>query len=573
MHERQALVVTTILFFSIIFVSESFAQVQQCNGLDATRIGSNDRDIIRGTSGDDVIVALGGNDLIFGNGGNDVICGGAGNDRIYGNSGNDILIGQAGSDRLNGGSGNDSCDSSSEDGRISSCENQYQESTTNNDNDLQKQINDLQTQINNFILGLINWADIQGVPESLADGDNDMLAKMECDADQILVYDGVSWVCDDIKLVVNTAQTCQGDLVNFAGLSHGDSIEDIQKYLTPYGMTVSASGYGKNPMNTVIIYDSNGDDGKDSDLEVGIGNLVIIPDKIKKPSDSGKGGKQIYEFVPPRIVESFVIVDIESKETGTVTAYNSEENVISSVKLTVTGNKSYQTVNLDAKNVAKLVIDYDSSGALTNICLSDDIDDILEIECSIDSILTFDGEKWVCSNLPDTGSTDTLLELNCETGQIVKKNGEDWECSVDEKGTNDQTIEHASSAIFFHYGLVSSGQIEWVSTSVQIFDPAEMDKAMMIMPSSGTLSNLFAKTGFSLSTSPGLGESYKLTILVNGQETIPALSCAIVDDAMSCSDKINIINVNEGDSIVLQIEASNSAPFAIISSSALLTSQ
>jgi len=92
------------------------------------------------------------------------------------------------------------------------------------------------------------------------------------------------------------------------------------------------------------------------------------------------------------------------------------------------------------------------------------------------------------------------------------------------------------------------------------------------MPASGTLSNLFVKTGFSLSPSPGLGESYKLSILVNGQDPTPALSCTIADDKMSCSDKINKIQVNEGDTIVLQIEASDNAAFAIISSSALLTS-
>jgi hypothetical protein len=93
----------------------------------------------------------------------------------------------------------------------------------------------------------------------------------------------------------------------------------------------------------------------------------------------------------------------------------------------------------------------------------------------------------------------------------------------------------------------------------------------MVMPTSGTLSNLYAKTGTSLAKSPGVGQSYKLTLLVNGLETTPSLSCIIADDAESCSDIINEIFVNEGDTLVLKIEASKNAPFAYISSSALLT--
>jgi len=551
-------VIASMLFFSVMFVSESFAQVQQCNGLDATRIGSNNRDIIRGTSGDDVIVALGGNDLIFGNGGNDVICGGAGNDRIYGNSGNDILIGQAGSDRLNGGSGNDSCDSSSEDGRIRSCENQYQESTTNNSNDLQKQINDLQTQIKNIILGLINWADIQGVPESLADGDDDMLAKMKCDADQILVFDGVSWVCDDIQLVANTAQTCQGDLVNFAGLFHGDSIEDIQKYLTPYGMTVSATGYGKNPMNTVIIYDSNDDDGKDSDLEVGIGNLVIIPDKIKKPSDSGKGGKQVYEFVPPRKIHSIEIVDIESDESGTVTAFN-EGVVIGTMKLPVTGNKAHKTLTMNFPDVSKLVIDYNSSGGITNLCFSEN-EEPTNLECEENQILVFDGNQWVCSdNL--AAQADTLSSLDCNIDEIAKWNGFEWECS--------RNITK-STPMSFHFSPIGTGGTVWTGLVSTVFDKDESGKLEVIITTSGEITNLISKTTAPMALSPPENESYFITLVKNGEDT--SLTCMISAGKEMCDNTESKVTVDFGDTIILKTQASQFAPFTIIRSSVLFSS-
>lgn len=192
-----------------------------------------------------------------------------------------------------------------------------------------------------------------------------------------------------------------------------------------------------------------------------------------------------------------------------------------------------------------------------------------KLECTNEQILKFDGEKWVCSDLPNIDFSDTLSELNCVDGEIPKKNGEEWICSVD---LNDSAEPNkASSAIFFHFGLVTKGQIEWVGTSTQTYDPLKIDEASLVMPTSGTLSNLFAKTGTFLAKSPGVGQSYKLTLLVNGLETTPSLSCIIADDSESCSDKINEIFVNEGDVLVLKIEASKSAPFAYISSSVLLT--
>jgi len=202
MHERQAaVVVVSILIFSVMFVTESFADILQCNGLDATQVGTDGNDIMRGSYGDDVIVSLGGNDIVYGMRGNDIICGGDGNDRLYGNSGNDILIGQEGFDSVNGGKGVDTCDSTDEHGSShhsdddgNDCEVQYVETSANN-YDLQKQINDLKNQINNIILGLIKWDNIQGIPEDIANGDDDTLGELVCGIDQVPVFNGESWVC------------------------------------------------------------------------------------------------------------------------------------------------------------------------------------------------------------------------------------------------------------------------------------------------------------------------------------------------------------------------------------------
>ncbi len=70
-------------------------------------VGTNGRDIIKGTNGSDLILGLDGADDIKGKRGDDVICGGKGADFIRGNNGQDILYGDAGLDWLIGGNGAD----------------------------------------------------------------------------------------------------------------------------------------------------------------------------------------------------------------------------------------------------------------------------------------------------------------------------------------------------------------------------------------------------------------------------------------------------------------------------------
>jgi len=110
-----------------------------CEGQTATIVGTSGNDNnIRGSSGRDVIAALGGNDRISALSGNDIVCGGAGDDvvdggsgtdrlfgdesdgqsaagidRVVGNTGNDYINGGAGNDRLDGSTGNDEVHGSS----------------------------------------------------------------------------------------------------------------------------------------------------------------------------------------------------------------------------------------------------------------------------------------------------------------------------------------------------------------------------------------------------------------------------------------------------------------------------
>ena len=70
-------------------------------------VGTNGSDSINGTSGNDLIFALGGSDVVNGGGGNDCIVGGMGSDSLRGGNGNDVILGGDGSDSLDGGNNED----------------------------------------------------------------------------------------------------------------------------------------------------------------------------------------------------------------------------------------------------------------------------------------------------------------------------------------------------------------------------------------------------------------------------------------------------------------------------------
>jgi Ca2+-binding RTX toxin-like protein len=84
--------------------------VPSCNGRTATIVGNGQNNIVDGTAGPDVIVALAGADSVNGNGGDDTICGGDGPDKVFGGAGKDWIDGGASNDDLNGGDGDDFID-------------------------------------------------------------------------------------------------------------------------------------------------------------------------------------------------------------------------------------------------------------------------------------------------------------------------------------------------------------------------------------------------------------------------------------------------------------------------------
>lgn len=67
--------------------------------------GTEDAEVVEGTSGDDILCGFGGGDRLLGRGGHDTLYGGEGDDIVNGGSGTDQLIGEAGIDTYRGGDG------------------------------------------------------------------------------------------------------------------------------------------------------------------------------------------------------------------------------------------------------------------------------------------------------------------------------------------------------------------------------------------------------------------------------------------------------------------------------------
>jgi hypothetical protein len=111
---------------------------------------------------------------------------------------------------------------------------------------------------------------------------------------------------------------------------------------------------------------------------VDIGNLAIIPENardannngiVDNPSDSIRGGKQIYRFDDPVKVISFKFVDKDSGNPGAATAYNSSGGVVKTVSITNSTDGSIQTFFMNAENVSRLEITYRDSGGVTDIVI------------------------------------------------------------------------------------------------------------------------------------------------------------------------------------------------------------
>jgi Ca2+-binding RTX toxin-like protein len=103
-----AVLTIAAITLSLVSLPQDAHARASCRGHAATKVGTNRREVLKGTVGRDVLVGLGGNDTLLGFEGNDVLCGGGGDDFLIGSYGDDVHDGGGGhSDLMLGYSGRD----------------------------------------------------------------------------------------------------------------------------------------------------------------------------------------------------------------------------------------------------------------------------------------------------------------------------------------------------------------------------------------------------------------------------------------------------------------------------------
>lgn len=174
------------------------------------------------------------------------------------------------------------------------------------------------------------------------------------------------------------AAPCEELVLDFAGLPKGTLLDE---QYAAQGIHISGNANEAGKPDQLIVFDSNASGTRDPFMEVDIGNLAIIPENITDangdglvdvPSDSERGGTQIYTFDHDRIVNSFVIVDIDHGDPDShfATAFDAAGNVIVRVPIPiirVDGN--VQTIEVNAEGVRRLEITYRDSAGVTDIDL------------------------------------------------------------------------------------------------------------------------------------------------------------------------------------------------------------
>jgi hypothetical protein len=213
------------------------------------------------------------------------------------------------------------------------------------------------------------------------------------------------------------AAPCEELVLDFAGLPKGTLLGE---QYAAQGIHISGNANEAGRPDQLIVFDSNASGTRDPFMEVDIGNLAIIPEHLNDPNGDGlvddpnnteEGGVQIYEFDHPRVVRSFVIVEIDHgvQASQQAFAFDADGNLIKQVPILIAGPGSVQTVQVDASGVSRLEIRYRDSAGVTDIDLG-------------------------CAETPPPANLIVIKEVINDDGGTASAG--DFTISVDDDGTN-----------------------------------------------------------------------------------------------------------------------------------------
>ncbi|GIV35054.1 MAG: hypothetical protein KatS3mg031_2589 [Chitinophagales bacterium] len=175
------------------------------------------------------------------------------------------------------------------------------------------------------------------------------------------------------------AQQCSR--FDITGLAHGTVVNNL---FQANGVTIQAI---PNPggTNKAVIYNTNGNWTEDPDLNVGIGNIIIINENPSNndgdgtgPDDNATGGTLRFLFAQSIKVVSIIAVDVD-KPGAVIKVYDAFNHVIAQIPISVGADASVQTITVNVPGTRKLEIIYRDSGGFSlnlscpNICDAFDI--------------------------------------------------------------------------------------------------------------------------------------------------------------------------------------------------------
>ncbi len=162
--------------------------------------------------------------------------------------------------------------------------------------------------------------------------------------------------------------------VDFEGddLSAGTIVTD---QFADVGLTISTpSEFG------AMLFDTNNPTGGDCDLAASdLGNVAIISEDgdTTDPDDNANGGILTFEWDTLVGVTGVGLLDID-EPGGSITFFDENSNVIETVEIPELENNSFQELEFDVQNVARMDISFTASGAVTAVDFipSDNLDAI-----------------------------------------------------------------------------------------------------------------------------------------------------------------------------------------------------
>ncbi|MEL6613717.1 MAG: hypothetical protein AAFQ53_16610, partial [Bacteroidota bacterium] len=153
-------------------------------------------------------------------------------------------------------------------------------------------------------------------------------------------------------------------LIDFEGFERGTTITDQIE-----GVTISVEKRGSG-VDEAMIFDSNNPTGGDWDLATTTqDNILIISEDGHEwdPDDNWQGGQMFFDFDTVSTVESLTWVDIDDGKPATVSFFDENGTLITTIEGLCTGDGGVGVQTFNVEGVARMVIDLPGSGAVDNI--------------------------------------------------------------------------------------------------------------------------------------------------------------------------------------------------------------